>query len=214
MIDLDALLMLALALVVLSTGPGLIVARAVARWGFPAPKAKAMAPSLRMGLSGATLVAGLLALVTPEFGRLLTLLMVCLWLGLSDWVWRWLPLTWVLATWAAGLGHAWLEGAWVGPLVGSLAVSGCLFALQATYQGVRGREGLGTGDVLFLGAVAAWVGPADAFLVTFGAAVLGLGVAGLLKILGPTAGRRRYGVAFGTYLALMFAIMVILRHPV
>ncbi|MEO1552194.1 MAG: prepilin peptidase, partial [Pseudomonadota bacterium] len=161
---------LALALVVVLTGPGLIVARAVARWALPAPQARARAASLRFGLALATVLAALFALIDPQMGLMLTLCMVCLWLGLSDWTWRWLPLPWVLALWAAGLAHGWFEDAWIGPLIASLAVLACLFALQVSYQGVRGKEGLGTGDILFLGAIAGWIGLPDTFLVILAAA--------------------------------------------
>ncbi len=48
------------------------------------------------------------------------------------------------------------------------------------YRRARGREGLGGGDPLLLGAIGLWVGPVGAVHVLLGAALLGLAVAGLM----------------------------------
>jgi leader peptidase (prepilin peptidase)/N-methyltransferase len=72
-------------------------------------------------------------------------------------------------------------------------------AVRAGYQAIRGREGLGLGDVKLMAAAGAWVGlDGSASVVLVGAAVALAGVAAK-RLLGGTVARDEM-VPFGSYL--------------
>ena len=84
----------------------------------------------------------------------------------------------------AGLGLAWagLDGgaAVLAAAVQGLAAFAAFFLFRALYRGLRGRHGLGLGDVKFLGAAGAWVGLASLpplLLLACGTALAALGIA-------------------------------------
>jgi leader peptidase (prepilin peptidase)/N-methyltransferase len=81
-------------------------------------------------------------------------------------------------------------------LLAALAGWGLFEAIAWAHLRLRGREGLGRGDALLLGAAGAWVGPQGLPSVVLAAALAGLGWAALTRA-GP--GRR---LPFGPFLAL------------
>ena len=76
-----------------------------------------------------------------------------------------------------------------------------LWAVAAIYRRLRGREGLGQGDAKLLGALGAWVGSAGLADILFGAALAGLGWAGLLRLRGRSLSATT-ALPFGPFLAL------------
>ncbi|MCL5778419.1 A24 family peptidase [Limibaculum sp. FT325] len=101
-----------------------------------------------------------------------------------------------------GLGTVWLAApaALGDATVGAVAGGVVLWALRAGYARIRGREGLGLGDVKLFAAAGAWTGWAGLPGVLLWAGVLGLGAALI-------AGMRRGDVSggdalpFGPFLA-------------
>lgn len=105
----------------------------------------------------------------------------------------------------AGLGVAlWLDPAGLPDhLVGAIAGFASLYALNAAYRRLRGRDGLGLGDAKLLAAAGAWLGwqalPSMLLLATL--AALGVAAAAALagrRLLADTA------LPFGTFLCLAF----------
>jgi len=103
----------------------------------------------------------------------------------------------------AGLGIAWLTepDRLVADLYGTILGFLVLEGLRLVYRRLRGREGLGFGDVKLLAAAGAWVGWDGLPSVLAIAALSGLAVAALLSLRGTklTATSK---LAFGPYLCL------------
>ena len=104
--------------------------------------------------------------------------------GLADWASGLVPDLLVLPALGLALGLSpWLPGpGLIGALVGAAAVGGGLLLVALAYRRLRGREGLGMGDVklgLFLGALLGW--PQAGLAVTAGAAAT-LAFYGLLAL--------------------------------
>ena len=86
-----------------------------------------------------------------------------------------LPMLW------AGLGFN-LAGAWLATLpeavLGAMAGYGVLWLVQRTYRRLRGREGLGSGDLKLTAMLGAWLGlealPGIVFLASLGGIAAGL----------------------------------------
>lgn len=76
-----------------------------------------------------------------------------------------------------------------------------LWAVAAVYRRVRGRDGLGQGDAKLLGALGAWVGVAGLADILLGAALAGLGWAGLMRLRGHVMSATT-ALPFGPFLAL------------
>ncbi|MSP47790.1 MAG: prepilin peptidase [Alphaproteobacteria bacterium] len=140
-------------------------------------------------LGRALLGAVLVALVAVDLRRLL------------------LPDGLVLPLLPLGLLEAWLAG---GDLVvasaGAVFGGGLLWLVRAVHKRVRGREGLGLGDVKLMAAGGAWVGPAGIGPVLLVAALATLTAIGVAYLLGrgPTTASR---IPFGPGLALgIFAV--------
>ncbi len=85
-------------------------------------------------------------------------------------------------------------------LMGAAVGGGALLGLALAYRGLRGREGLGLGDVKLMAALGAWLSLGLLGPLLLLAALLGLGLALLAAVRGklPGAGGR---VAFGACLA-------------
>jgi leader peptidase (prepilin peptidase)/N-methyltransferase len=86
-------------------------------------------------------------------------------------------------------------------VVGAAAGAASLWLVRAGYFALRGREGLGLGDVKLAGAAGAWVGWQLLSLVLLMAATLALGLvltAGLLRR-APLSGSAK--IPFGAFLA-------------
>lgn len=129
--------------------------------------------------------------------------------------WVLLALAWIDAEWMllpdaltlplllAGLAATWWFDADAVPDHAAAAGLGwfALWAIAAVYRRLRAREGLGAGDAKLLGAVGAWVGVAGLADVLLGAALAGLGWAGLLWLRGRTMSATT-ALPFGPFLAL------------
>lgn len=95
----------------------------------------------------------------------------------------WLPHPLTAALAAGGLitGLAGLAPDWTNRLIGAGAGFGMLWAVALAYRRLRGREGLGGGDPLLLGAIGLWLGWQALPMVLLIASGAGLGVALVLQ---------------------------------
>lgn len=80
------------------------------------------------------------------------------------------------------------------------------WAVQICYQRIRGRAGLGSGDVKFLGAAGAWVGAAGLSPLILVASLTALAYALAMIIL--KLGTSRDRIAFGPFLGLGLLFVV------
>jgi len=91
---------------------------------------------------------------------------------------------------AVGLGLVWLalNGAWLIGLAGAACGLGIGLVLRYGFRALRGRHGLGLGDVKFLGVAGLWLGPAllPAYFVVAGLAGVALGLVWRRLSPGPT----------------------------
>lgn len=108
------------------------------------------------------------------------------------------------------LGAANVALGWQGALIGALAGSGLLFFVAKTYEILRGREGLGMGDVKYMALIGAVVGWQGVLIVLGLASILGslvgIGV-GVAKKEGLQT-----ALPFGPFLAFA-ALVVCLWQP-
>lgn len=146
--------------------------------------------------AGISLGGGMLALGCALGWLLLTLAAIDLRIGL-------LPDPLVLALALIGLGG----GAWLAPetlvdrLVGGLLGAGLLAGVAHIFARLRGREGLGLGDVKLIGALGLWVGWQGLPWVILLGSLAGLAYAGLRLLLRRPLSRHEE-LPFGPFLAL------------
>lgn len=124
-------------------------------------------------------------------------------LALIDLRWFVLPTELTLPLGVVGLAVAWIVepasladhaiGAAIGPIG--------LLAVQRVYRLVRGREGIGTGDAILLGAIGAWVGWQGIASTLVFAAIGGLAFA-MLRVGGSGRIALDSRIAFGPHLCL------------
>lgn len=124
-------------------------------------------------------------------------------LALLDLRHMWLPDRLVAAVALAGLaaGVAGLGPALDARLIGGVAGFLSFWAIRRGYRRLRGRDGMGGGDVKLFGAIGLWLGWRMLPHVLLGAAAAGLLYAGAVAL----AGRRMTAgspVPFGAFLAL------------
>jgi leader peptidase (prepilin peptidase)/N-methyltransferase len=108
------------------------------------------------------------------------------------------------------LGGANTQLGWQGAVLGAAVGSGVLFFVAKTYEIIRGREGLGLGDVKYMALIGAVVGWQGVLLVLGLASVLG-------SVIGIFLGSRRQAglqtaLPFGPFLAAA-ALLVSLWQP-
>ena len=129
--------------------------------------------------------------------------------------WILLALAWIDAEWMllpdvltlplllAGLAATWWVEADALPDHALAAGVGwlVLWSVATIYRRLRGRDGLGEGDAKLLGALGAWVGLVGLADVLLGAALAGLGWAGLSRLRGNTM-TGTTAMPFGPFLAL------------
>jgi leader peptidase (prepilin peptidase)/N-methyltransferase len=130
------------------------------------------------------------------------------WVGLSGAILGWA----LLALLALDAEHQWLPdritlpllalGLWLGAgdmtdrLAGAAIGGGALLALALGYKWLRGRDGMGLGDVKLMAALGAWLGPLLLGPLLLVAALIGLMMAAGLKLRGkplPAGGRIPFG---------------------
>jgi leader peptidase (prepilin peptidase)/N-methyltransferase len=80
-------------------------------------------------------------------------------------------------------------------------LSGTLWVVGALYARLRGREGLGFGDVKLIAMMGAFLGFGKAFLALVAGSVAG-SVVGLIFVIATRKDARTYEVPFGTFLAV------------
>ena len=93
-----------------------------------------------------------------------------------------------------------LPPGWQRSLIGILAGGGVLFALAETYYRLRGREGLGMGDVKMLAMIGAFLGWPHMLLALMLASFSGSAVG--LAVIVSRRGGMQAALPFGTFLAL------------
>ena len=114
----------------------------------------------------------------------------------------------------AGLGWALASGDFVAAVAMALAGGSLGFvilaAVAALYRRARGVDGLGGGDARLLGAIGIWVGWQGIAPVLLGAALLGLALAGALRLAGRGPGGGD-AVPFGPFLCICAWLVLIWR---
>jgi leader peptidase (prepilin peptidase)/N-methyltransferase len=96
--------------------------------------------------------------------------------ALIDYDWRVIPNAITFPAIPLGLLAAWLiipEVGWQSSLIGIAAGAGFLFLTGEVYMWIRGREGVGMGDVWLMGAAGAFLGLPGALFTLFGGSLLG-----------------------------------------
>ncbi len=92
-------------------------------------------------------------------------------------------------------------------VVGGVVAAGLLYLVAEVYYRIRFREGMGLGDVKMMGAIGAFLGLRQAFMVVMVASVLGA-LLGLLFIL-LLRKTMTYQLPFGTFLAVAAILLVV-----
>lgn len=163
--------------------------------------------------TGAGLLAVLAGGPAPDMALNALFLWLLLGLGLTDLLWFRLPdlmtgaLCLVAGTMALRPGAMGGEMALLGAALGV----GSFLALRLGYRALRGREGLGLGDVKLMAGLGAFAGAFDLALLVLLAALLGLagGLVGHLRR--PGASLRRRAIPFGSALCAAGALLWLAR---
>jgi leader peptidase (prepilin peptidase) / N-methyltransferase len=120
-----------------------------------------------------------------------------------DWKWQIIPNYLNSMVAFTGLAHAY-DGAWksiFSPVIASVFVMFMFWALKVVYSKTRNQDGIGWGDVKFLGAATTWVGLTGLPWVVLVGAISGLAFAIVSSSLGRPLGLA-HRLAFGPHLAL------------
>lgn len=163
--------------------------------------------------------AGVLAVIRGGSLAEVALAAAFLWLlialALADLLWMRLfdGLTAALAlvAFAMALLPGW-QGA-VAALWGALAGAGSFAALRWSYRRLRGREGLGLGDVKLMVGLGAFAGPRDLPLLVLLAALSALAIAALHHLRGGQTLHGGHALPFGAALCLAAALLWVLGPP-
>ncbi|MFK7940745.1 MAG: A24 family peptidase [Roseovarius sp.] len=97
-------------------------------------------------------------------------------------------------------------------LLGAVIGTGGFWALRWGYRAVRGREGLGLGDVKLMAGLGAALGPYDLPLMLLLASLTALAVAGVGMMRSPRALNATRPLPFGAALAAATALLWVLLH--
>jgi len=120
-----------------------------------------------------------------------------------------LPLLWV------GLALSLLGVTPVPPseaLAAVMLAYASLWLIAWAFRFLRGKDGMGGGDIKLLAAIGAWVGWPDVFLVLLGASLGGIGTALILRLWQPEHAKALDNpYAFGPYLASAAMALLWLR---
>ncbi len=107
-----------------------------------------------------------------------------------------------------GATAGWADvGAWVEAGIGALLGLALTWGVRAGYHRLRGREGLGLGDVKLFGVCGLWLGPWDLPLL-----MLASGVTGIILGLVYRVASRDGVFPFGPAIAAALVLLVALRH--
>ena len=159
------------------------------------------------------IAAALAAIVVTETWPGLALTLGYLWLllalGVTDLICLRLPDVMTGLLFALGLGLAWLDGRGPGnALVGGAIGAVTLLALRWGYQGLRGREGLGLGDVKLAAGIGAGLGVLALPWVGLLASLAGLAAAAL-GVFGRA--NRDTPLPFGVFLCAAAGLVLLWR---
>jgi leader peptidase (prepilin peptidase)/N-methyltransferase len=111
----------------------------------------------------------------------------------------------------AGWGRVWPS---VGEsLLGAGLSAGLLWLVGTLYLKVRGREGLGFGDVKMVAMIGAFLGLEGTLLAVVLGSILG-SVLGLIYIFATRKQASTYELPFGTFLGSAALLVVLLRDPI
>lgn len=124
-------------------------------------------------------------------------------IAVIDWKWQIIPNYLNAILLISGLAHAY-DGVWQSifyPAFASIIVMITFWALKVAYSKIRKQDGLGWGDVKFLGAATPWIGVAGLPWVVLVGAISGLAFAIILSLLGRDLVLTQR-LAFGPHLAL------------
>ncbi len=108
-------------------------------------------------------------------------------------------------SWFSPLG--WLDSS-IGIVVGGTF----LFVVSETYYRIRGREGLGMGDVKMLAMIGAFLGWELMLATLMMASVLG-SLAGVMMVMSKR-GDVRYALPLGSFLAISATVMLVAGQPI
>jgi leader peptidase (prepilin peptidase)/N-methyltransferase len=125
----------------------------------------------------------------------------------QDLAWRWLPLEWTLPLLALALIAAFSGDRGVDALIGAALGAGPLWVLQVAFRHLRGVEALGTGDIWLAAGIGAVVGSGTIAWVLGLAAMSGLAFHFLGRLWSKQSARRRWGVAYGAHMIMVFLIV-------
>ncbi|MBE1291301.1 MAG: prepilin peptidase [Rhodobacteraceae bacterium] len=141
-----------------------------------------------------------------------TALWLLLALCLCDLLWLRLPdlLTGALALFALGLSWAGYGPSLMLALIGMVCGAGSFWGIRLIYRHLRGREGLGLGDVKLMAGLGALIGPFDLPLVVLIAAASLLAVAVSRALTGTTPLTARQPLPFGAALAAAGGLFYVL----
>ncbi len=162
---------------------------------------------LEISALGAAVFAVIAAPTPVEAVFSAVFLWLLLGLAFADALWLRLPdaLTAMLFCWV--LGWAYLSPMQDLPsaMLGAALGAGSFLLLRVVYRLLRGREGLGLGDVKLMAGLGAFAGPFDLpLLVLMGAA---LGILGALRAFGLRADISSQAIPFGSALCLSAALL-------
>ena len=108
-------------------------------------------------------------------------------------------------SWVSPLG--WLDSS-IGIVVGGTF----LFVVSETYYRIRGREGLGMGDVKMLAMIGAFLGWELTLVTLMMASVLG-SLVGVMMVISKR-GDVRYALPLGSFLAISATVMLVVGQPI
>ncbi|WP_412552902.1 prepilin peptidase [Shimia sp. MIT1388] len=166
---------------------------------------------LEISALGAAVFAVIAASTPVETAFSAVFLWLLLGLAFADALWMRLPdaLTAMLFCWV--LGWAYLSPMQDLPaaMLGAALGAGSFLVLRIVYRLLRGREGLGLGDVKLMAGLGAFAGPLDLPILALGASLAGLGWAAVsLKSKQDSAGE---AIPFGTMLCFAAGLMWLAR---
>jgi leader peptidase (prepilin peptidase)/N-methyltransferase len=113
---------------------------------------------------------------------------------------------------AVGVGASWfLPPGWLSSLIGTVTGGGMLLAIAEAYYRLRGREGLGMGDVKMLAMIGAFLGW-PLMILTLVLASLAGSIVGV-TLIASGRGSMQAALPFGTFLALGAIVAAVAGEP-
>ncbi|WP_136439664.1 prepilin peptidase [Pacificoceanicola onchidii] len=173
---------------------------------------RAALPAWLLYIEIAALGVGVCAVASGASGLTLWLTAGFLWvllaLGFADALWMRLPDVLNAMLLVLALALAWFAGSLQLALIGACLGSGAFFLIRVLYRTLRGREGLGLGDVKLMAGLGAFAGPFDLPLLVLIASLGGL-IAALVLRAGQIRADQR--LPFGAALCAAAAVLWVLR---